>query len=484
MAKDGSKVLTLETLNPGVKVMEYAVRGPIVARAGQIEQELKDGKKKPFDRVVKANIGDCHATGQKPITFIRQVLALVTYPDVLMKSPDFPSDAKDRAQRILDGCRGKSIGSYTESPGLLVIRQDIAKYIHERDGHPCDPSDIVMSTGASDGIKSVLSLLLTGEGGSKSAGIMIPVPQYPLYSAALSEFGAYPICYYLDEEKHWGLDVSELERAFNEAKDKCLPRAICVINPGNPTGQVLTKENIENVIKFAHKHHLFLLADEVYQHNVYAAGSQFFSFKKVLMEMGAPYNTMELASFMSASKGFMGECGYRGGYAEVINLHPKIKEMYHKSISAKLCPPVAGQAVMDVIVNPPKKGEPSYEKFMEEKTAVLNKLKEKAKLVTDTFNSIEGITCNEVQGAMYAFPNITLPPKVIAAAKANNQSPDAFYCFALLETTGVCTVPGSGFKEKPGTFHFRTTILPPVEELKAVLNHFKTFHTEFLAKYK
>ena len=323
MAQNG-KVLTMETLNPCVKEMEYAVRGPIVKRAGDIETELKQGAKKEFSRVVKANIGDCHATGQKPITFIRQVLALVTYPDLLMKSPDFPDDAKKRAQRILDACKGKSIGSYSESPGLLAIREDVCKYISERDGRPSAPEDIVLSTGASDGIKSILSLLLTGEGGAGKAGIMIPVPQYPLYSAAISEFSAYPIRYYLNEEKGWSLDVSELDRALSEAKSKCKPKAIVVINPGNPTGQVLTKENIENVIKFAHKNRLFILADEVYQHNIYAKGSEFFSFKKVLMDMGAPYNTMELASFMSASKGFMGECGYRGGYAEVINLDPEV----------------------------------------------------------------------------------------------------------------------------------------------------------------
>ena len=307
--------------------MEYAVRGPIVARAGAIEAELKQGSKKNFDKVVKANIGDCHATGQKPITFIRQVLALVTYPDVLMKSPEFPEDAKKRAKRILDACKGGSIGSYTESPGLLVIRQDIAKYIGDRDGYPSDPNDIAMSTGASDGIKSILTLLLTGKGGAEKAGIMIPVPQYPLYSAAISEFNAYPIPYYLDEENHWSLEVSELKRALSEAKPNCQPRAIVVINPGNPTGQVLTKQNIQDVIKFAHENKLFILADEVYQHNIYAKGSQFFSFKKVLMEMGPPYNTMELASFMSASKGFMGECGYRGGYAEVVNLDPQVKRL-------------------------------------------------------------------------------------------------------------------------------------------------------------
>ena len=107
----------------------------------------------------------------------------------------------------------------------------------------------------------------------------------------------------------------------------------------------------------------------------------------------------------------------------------------------------------------------------------------KAKLVTRTFNSIDGISCNEVQGAMYAFPQLFLPPKAVQAAKEAGLSPDAFYCFALLEETGVCTVPGCGFGEKPGTYHFRTTILPPVDELRAVLECFKVFHNTFLNKY-
>ena len=87
--------------------------------------------------------------------------------------------------------------------------------------------------------------------------------------------------YYLDEARNWALDPQELERSIKEAKKKCDVRAIVIINPGNPTGQVLTRGNIEAVIKFAHKENLFIFADEVYQHNVYAEGSKFHSFKKV-----------------------------------------------------------------------------------------------------------------------------------------------------------------------------------------------------------
>lgn len=95
----------------------------------------------------------------------------------------------------------------------------------------------------------------------------------------------------------------------------------------------------------------------------------------MLTELGEPYSKMELASFMSCSKGYMGECGLRGGYTEVINMDPSVKAMYLKCISAMLCPTTLGQSAMDVVVNPPQKGEPSYDLFVKEKTAVLDSLK-------------------------------------------------------------------------------------------------------------
>lgn len=474
--------VTLDNMNPCIKRMEYAVRGPLVIRASEIEKELQEGVKKPFTEVIKANIGDCHAMGQTPITFIRQVLALVSYP-VLLDDPRFPSDAKARAKAILAGCKGSSVGSYTDSPGIEIIRRHVAQYIERRDGIGSDWQNIILSAGASDAIKSVLKLLITEVNGKRS-GVLVPIPQYPLYSATLAEFNMYQIGYYLDESRAWGLEIAELQRALDEAKQHCIPRAIVVINPGNPTGQVLSRANIEGIIKFAHKEKLFIFADEVYQDNVYDPKSKFHSFKKVLVEMGEPYSKMELASFMSCSKGYMGECGLRGGYTEVFNLEPSVKAMLLKSITAMLCPTVLGQSVMDVVVNPPMPGEPSYEQYVNEKKAVLNSLAERAKMVAETFNSIEGVSCNEVQGAMYAFPKLDIPKKAIEKAESLGQCADVFYAFQLLENTGICIVPGSGFGQQAGTFHFRTTILPQTDKLKIMLNKFKEFHLKFLAEYK
>lgn len=475
------KVLTEENVYTNLKVMEYAVRGPLLIRANEIEKELQKGSKKPFNEVIKANIGDAHAMGNKPITFLRQVLALTVAPE-LLNDPKYPEDVKERVRTLLKSCGGGSVGAYSASPGIEIVRRHVAQFIQDRDGFPSDYNNIMLSNGASDGIKSVLKLFNEPING-KPSGVMVPIPQYPLYSAVLAEFGLYQISYYLNEDNKWSLDIPELERAYKEAENKSKPRVLVVINPGNPTGQVLTRENIVDIIKFAHKHHLFLLADEVYQTNIYDKDSKFFSFKKIMNEMGKPYSEMELASFMSVSKGFYGECGLRGGYAEIVNMDPAVMAVLMKSISAMLCPTVLGQVAMDAVVNPPKPNEPSYESFMKEKTTVLESLAERSRLVVDTLNSIPGYKANPAMGAMYVFPKIDLPDKMIKEAKAKGMAPDVFYAFKLLESTGICIIPGSGFGQKPGTYHFRTTILPQKEKIIAMLNSLKEFHIKFLKEY-
>lgn len=265
---------------------------------------------------------------------------------------------------------------------------------------------------------------------------MVPIPQYPLYSATITELGMCRVDYFLDEARCWGLDRKELQRAYEESKKKCSPRVLVVINPGNPTGQVLTRENIVEIIKFAYENKLVILADEVYQANVYDKNSKFYSFKQVMNEMGGPHRQQELVSFLSVSKGYLGECGIRGGYMEVLNLCPEVKAVLTKSITAQLCSTTAGQVAISALVNPPTPGEPSYELFEKEKSEVLNALKERAELVYKTLSSFEGYTVNPVQGAMYVFPKIEIPPKAVEAAKAKNMLPDVFYAFELLETTG------------------------------------------------
>uniref|UniRef100_A0A915PKV4 alanine transaminase n=1 Tax=Setaria digitata TaxID=48799 RepID=A0A915PKV4_9BILA len=478
-----NRVLTLDNLNSNVVKMEYAVRGPLVIRALAIEKELSEGAKKSFSSVIRANIGDAHAMGQKPISFIRQVLACVSDPS-LINDANYPSDVKQRAKLLLSGCGGHSVGSYSHSNGIEIIRKHVAEYITRRDGGiPSYPQQILLSGGASEAIRNVLKLFIDHDNTKRKTGVMIPIPQYPLYSATVVEFALGLVGYYLDESNNWSLNISELERAYKESLKEYDTRVLCVINPGNPTGQVLTKENVEQIIKFAYKNKLFLLADEVYQDNIYGEGLKFYSFKSVMKSMGKPFSELELCSFHSCSKGYMGECGLRGGYAELINIDPDVFVHLEKMTSAKLCSTVLGQCAMDCVVKPPALGEPSYDRWLKEKTTTLNSLKSRADAVCKAYDSIDGITCNSVQGAMYAFPRIHIPQKAVDKAKSMNQEADFFYAMQLLESSGICVVPGSGFGQKPGTYHFRTTILPQEDMMSDMLERFRKFHNKFMLEY-
>ena len=97
---------------------------------------------------------------------------------------------------------------------------------------------------------------------------------------------------------------------------------------------------------------------------------------------------------------------------------------------------------------------------------------------------MEAVTCQPIEGALYAFPSIVLPPKAVAAAKAVGQTADLYYCLQALEATGIVIVPGAGFQQKEGTLHFRTTFLPPEDEMESATDRLADFHREFFAKYR
>ncbi|CAG8504378.1 9831_t:CDS:10 [Racocetra fulgida] len=350
-----SKILTFETINPHVKKVEYAVRGELAIRAEEIKEVLaKNGPGKlGFDTVVAC---------------------LTEYPDLLLPENRnhvnalFPSDAIERAQLLL-----KQIGS-------------VGAYSHSQ-----DPDNIFLTQGASMGVQSVLQLIIA----HSNVGIMIPIPQYPLYSATLSLFDAKPVPYYLNEEENWSLNISQLTSSLATARDKGLDvRALVIINPGNPTGQCLTEQNMREIIDFCHQQHLVLLADEVYQTNVYQPAER---------------------PFRSFKKGMIGECGRRGGYYECTGIDKQVIDQLYKIASVGLCPNVPGQIMVDLMVRPPK-------------------------------------------------------PKAMEAAKKAGKQPDEFYCLAMLNATGVCVVPGSGFHQEEGTWHFRSTFLPPEELFDGLLS--------------
>ena len=151
---------------------------------------------------------------------------------------------------------------------------------------------------------------------------------------------------------------------------------------------------------------------------------------------------------------------------EVRNLPPDVLAQLTKLQSVSLCSNLVGQILVYLMVNPPKPDDESYELYRRERSGILEELARRASSLAEGLNSVPGYSCQPITGAMYAFPTVTLPPG----------RTDEEYCMALLEATGICVVPGTGFGQVQGSAHFRTTILPPADQLEEVVRKIKAFH--------
>jgi alanine transaminase len=205
-------------------------------------------------------------------------------------------------------------------------------------------------------------------------------------------------------------------------------------------------------------------------------------------ELGAPYNQMELVSLNSASKGFLGECGLRGGYMELANFQPYALNCMYKLRSIDCCSNTIGQLLVELMTNPPKRGVNSdavVDLHEKELNAVFKSMKLNADALTQKINNMEGLSTVPVQGAMYAFPKIEMPLKAKEEAARRKIHPDLLYCFEALNNTGITLVPGAGFGQKEGTNHFRiTNLVFDTQEFSEMLDQFAEFNSQFQKKYK
>ena len=401
--------LNLDNINPHVKEAQYAVRGELAIRAEEYRAQLaKDHtsssskKSLAFDKVIAANIGNPQQLDQKPITFFRQVLSILEYPQLLEKEAslksefDYPQDVIDRAKWLLGEVH--NVGAYSQSNGAPGIRASVARFLEKRDGYPADPANIFLSAGASSGVNTLMNVICS----SSKSGILVPMPQYPLYTATLAVLNARCVPYFLEESKAWGTNIDAIRESYKKAKSEGTDvRAIVVINPGNPTGASLSRDDVRSVLEFAADENLVVLADEVYQTNVFIG--EFSSFKKGLRdlqkEVPKKYDHLELASLNSVSKGMVGECGHRGGYFELVGFDPEVAAQIYKFVSIMLCPPVIGQCLVEMMVNPPQDGDPSYPLYRKEYDGISNGLQTRATALFNAFKEMEGVECQDPQAS-------------------------------------------------------------------------------------
>ncbi|MBH50194.1 MAG: aminotransferase class I/II [Candidatus Marinimicrobia bacterium] len=450
--------------------MDYAVRGPIPQRAAELK---KTGRK-----IISCNIGNPQALGQPPLSFYRQVLSILEYPELveIYKGNSLshcPETAIEYAEYI-QGEMDTGLGAYSDSKGHLFIREAVAQFIDRRDntlerkGVLSDPDNIFLTDGASEGAKNIIELLIK----DRMDGIMIPIPQYPLYSATIRRCGGRQVNYYLNEEMGWILTKNELEESYAKAQTENINiRAIVVINPGNPTGAVLNKKCIDEIVSFASEKGIAIIADEVYQENTYDV--KFHSFAQSVWECPE----VPLFSLHSVSKGFSGECGHRGGYLEIRNMprlestNQTMNDVLFRQASVNLCSNTVGQILVYLMVNPPPMDSEAGKLHQTEVNTILSQLRSKASIIKRSFQEMDGVQCFGKVGAMYLFPRLNLLPK---------QKNDFDYCMALLDSTGLTTVNGGGFGQKEGTHHLRIAFLPPKSILEEVLPKWVDFHRNYI----
>ncbi|KAM6375940.1 LOW QUALITY PROTEIN: alanine aminotransferase 1-like [Alca torda] len=509
----------------------------LLERATAIEEELAQGQESPSPRSPHCHSGDAVATGHQPPAFLRQVAAICAHPE-LLGDGSIPADAKNRAGRVLRHLQGGSPGAYNLEYVTDAVAEKVARYLERRDGGtPGDPRCVVPcggtaaamvvsvgmgttpSTGGGGGEgtlkdalpdhsvssrQDVLSLLVDA-GAAVPTGVLVPVPGPPLLWGATGLAGAVAVPYPLDEERGCAVDAGVRGALRRGAGTSCHPKVLCVVNPGDPTGHVLSRQNMEDIVRLAAEENLLLLADEVgrwwgaggsvrappprsrsgprvpqvQQERAFLPGRPFLSFKRVLWEMGAPLlPAVQLVSFYSLSKG-VGGGGFRAGFFELVNIDPSLKCFYSWGLS--VYPSILG-GVLESAMEPPLPSDPSFPAFEEHRQAAAAGLAHNARLVQEVLGRAPGIRCRPVQGGARAFPRIQLPPRAQRQARALGLEPDVFFCQKLLEATGIVLAQVSEFGQPEGTHHVGLSLLLPAATLERVLL-FTRFHATFLRDF-
>ncbi|XP_032925814.1 translation initiation factor IF-2-like isoform X3 [Catharus ustulatus] len=214
----------------------------------------------PFVPPLECGGDDAQAMGREPLPLLRQILAACAFPE-LLESPALPEAARDRARRILREMDAGNIGGYNHEHRSHGVPTKISRFLEFRDGIPCDPKNIVLCSGTSTVIPFLLSLFVSPSR-SLPPGVLVPVPG-PARCSELSVLaGAVPVPVPLDESRGWAWNVPELRRRIRESRSRCEPRVLWVLNPGDPTGHVLSQAQMQELLEVAFEESLLLLADE------------------------------------------------------------------------------------------------------------------------------------------------------------------------------------------------------------------------------
>ncbi len=385
----------------------YDIRGPVLEMAQRLEVEGRE--------IIKLNIGNLAAFGLEP-----------------------PDEIVAEMIRSLPAAAG-----YTDSKGLVGPREAVARYGAEKGIKGVDIDDIYLGNGASELIVMSLNALL--DAGDE---ILVPAPDYPLWTGAVSLSGGRPVHYICDESNEWLPDLDDIR-----CKITPRTRGIVIINPNNPTGALYPKEHLEQIVDIAREHGLIVFADEIYDKTLFDAQEH--------TSIASLADDVLFITFNGLSKNYR-SCGYRAGWMVVSGDRSQAGDYItglNMLASMRLCSNTPGQLAIATALDGSLHG-------IERLVAPGGRLCEQRNLAYESLKNITGVSVVKPKAALYMFPR--LDPEVYPVTD------DQQFACDLLEQESVLIVQGTGFNW-PAPDHFRMVFLPQTGDLETALTRIAAF---------
>ena len=384
----------------------YDIRGPVLAAAKKMEEE--------GHRIIKLNIGN-------PLPFG-------------FEAPE---------EIVVDVIRNmRDASGYTDSLGLFAPRKAIMHYCQEKGIRGVTVEDIFLGNGVSELIVMAMQGLL-----NNGDQVLLPAPDYPLWTAAVSLSGGMPVHYLCDENADWYPDLDDIR-----SKVTSNTKAIVVINPNNPTGALYPKEILEGILQIAREHGLIVFADEIYDKVLYDGNEH--------ISLASLADDVLCITMNGLSKNYRA-CGYRAGWMVVSGDKRQARdyiEGLNMLASMRLCANVPGQMAIQTALG----GYQSINDLI----APNGRLTRQRDLAWKMLTEIPGVTCVKPKGALYLFPK--LDPKMYPIKD------DEEFMLELLKAEKVLLVQGTGFNW-PHPDHFRVVFLPHEDDLTDAIGRLARF---------
>lgn len=388
----------------------YDIRGPVLREARRLEEE--------GHKILKLNIGN-----PSPFGF------------------DAPEEIVQDMIQYVPESQG-----YSDSRGLYSGRKAVMQYCQKKNIANVEIDDIYLGNGVSEMIVMAMQALL-----NNGDEILIPAPDYPLWTASVSLSGGKPVHYLCDEQSDWYPDIADLEKKITDRT-----RGIVIINPNNPTGSLYPQDILESIIELAREHQLIVFSDEIYDKIIYNDAEH--------ISTASLADDVLFITFNGLSKSYR-VAGFRSGWMVISGAKHKATD-YIEGIellaSMRLCSNVPGQHAIQTALG-------GYQSI-NDLVAPGGRLCKQRDLAYELLTDIPGISCVKPKGAMYLFAR--MDPKVYKI------SDDEKMVLDLLLQEKILIVQGSAFNW-PKTDHFRIVFLPREDELEDAISRVRHFFAEY-----